>query len=201
MNSSHKRLTPMTALILALALMTLPVGFTAAAGNTSVPSLLPQQTTAILTTAGNQPVTVNGTSATGGTTILTGATIETPDQVGAAMSLPGHFSLDIAPRAKVSVEFDRNGIKVNLIQGCVVLHTTKGTTGEIHTSRGVAGKTDGSKDDRLDVCDPSIATAPAAAAGGGLGTGGKVAIVAAIAGAAALIPILTGGSDPSPSAP
>ena len=202
MDSNIKRITSAIALSLALAmgLVYLPVGLAAAAGTASAPSLLPQQATAILTTAGNRPVTVNGASAVGGTTIMTGAIIETPGQVGASISLPGHFSLDIAPGAKVSVEFDRNGIKVNLIQGCVVLHTEKGTTGEIDTSKGVSGTAAGSKDARLDVCDPSIATAPAAAAGG-LSTGAKVAIIAAAAGVVALIPILTGGNNPSPGAP
>jgi hypothetical protein len=202
MDSRIKRITSATALFLALTmgLLYLPVGLAASPGNASAPSPLPQQATAILTTAGNRPVTVNGASAIGGTTILTGAMIETPDQVGAGISLPGHFSLDIAARAKVSVVFDGNSIKVNVIQGCVVLRTVKGTTGEVDTSKGVSGTADGSKDDRLNICDPSIATAPATAAGG-LSTGAKIAIVAAAGGAAALIPLLAGGSNPSPSAP
>jgi hypothetical protein len=202
MYSRFKRITAATALVLALAigLLYLPVSSAASANSASTPSLFPQQATAILTTGNNRPITLNGVSASSGATVMTGAMIETPDQVGAAMSIPGHFSLDIAPRAKVSVEFDLKGIKVNVIQGCVVLHTKKGTTGEIDTSKGVVATADGTKDARLDVCDPSIATAPAAAAGG-LTTGGKVAIIAAVAGAVALIPVLKGGSNPSPGAP
>jgi hypothetical protein len=201
MDSRFKRITSGTAILLALAIgqMYLPVSLAESAGDALAKSS--QQATAILTTAGNKPITVNGASAMTGATITPGAMIETPDQVAAAMIMPGHFTLDIAPKAKLSVEFDGNSIKVNLIQGCVVLHTIKGTTGEIDTSRGVAGKTDGSKDDRIDVCDPSIATAPAAAAAGGLSTGGKIAIVAAVVGALALIPILSGGDNPSPGAP
>jgi hypothetical protein len=201
MDSKFKRITSAIALFLALAIgqLYLPVSFADSVGNATAS---PQQATAILTTAGNRPVMVNGASAISGATVLTGAMIETPDKVGASMSIPGHFSLDIAPRAKLTVEFDRNNIRVTLIQGCVVLHTLKGTTGEIDTSRGVAGKSDGSRDNRIDVCDPSIATAPAAAGGGGgLGTGGTVAIIAAVAGALALIPLLGGGSNPSPGAP
>ena len=50
--------------------------------------VVPQQTlTARLTTKNNQPITVNGNSAGTGATILTGATIETPDQVGATIDL------------------------------------------------------------------------------------------------------------------
>jgi hypothetical protein len=131
---------------------------------------------------------------------MSGAMIETPDQVGATVNLPGHFSLEISPNAKLSTDFGLSGIKVNLIQGCVVLNTKKGTTGEIATSRGVVAKADGSKDARLEVCDPSIATAPAAASAG-LSPGGKIAIAAAIIGAIVVIPIITGGGNPSPGSP
>lgn len=200
MNSKFKRLSSATALFLALATsqIYLTVSLAGPGGNASASA---QQSTAILTTGGNRPVTVNGANAISGATIMTGAAVETPDQVGATINLPDHFSLEIAPKAKLTVDFDGSGIKVNLIQGCVVLHTKKGTTGEIDTSKGVAGRADGSKDARLDVCDPSIAAAPAVAASGGLSQAGGVAIGAVAMGAAVVIPILTGGRNPSPGAP
>lgn len=174
---------------------------TLAMGQLYVPASFAQtnQVTAILTTGNNQPVNVNGASTISGATIVSGAAIETPDQVGASLSLPNHFTLDIAPRANVSVTFAQNSISVNVIKGCVVLHTKQGTTGEIVTSQ-KSEKADGSKDARLDLCDPSIATAPAAAAGG-LSAGEKIAIIGALVGALALIPILKGGSNPSSFAP
>jgi hypothetical protein len=201
MHSRFDRLTSVTAIVLALAtsVMFLPVSFAASSGSVSVSSG-PQQTGAILTTAGNRQVNLNGSPAVSGATVMTGASIETPDQVGASMTIPGHFSLDISVNTNVRVDFTTNGIKVNLIKGCVVLHIVKGTTGEITTSKGVIASADGSKDARLDVCDPSIATAPAAAAGG-LSTGAKIAIVAAVAGAVAIIPLVGGGRNPSPGAP
>jgi hypothetical protein len=161
----------------------------------------PQQASAILTTANNQPITVNGADAITGATIKSGASIQTPAQVGGSLIFPGHFSLDIGANANATIDFDVKGIKVNLIKGCVVLHLIKGTSGEISTSKGVVARADGSKDERLDVCDPSVATAPAAAAEGGLGAGGLLAIIAAIGGVAALVPVLTGGDNPSPGAP
>ena len=199
MESRFNRIASATALCLALAIgqLCLPVSFAESAGNGNAS---PQEATAILTTAGNQSIMVNGASTISGATIMTGAMIETPGQVGASISMAGHFSLDIAPGAKLSLEFDRGRIKVNVIQGCVVLHTQKGTTGEIDTSKGVSGTAAGSKDARLDVCDPSIATAPAAAAAPG-GQTGAVLIGAVAMGAAVLIPILTGGNNPSPGAP
>ena len=200
MNSKFKRTTSATALALALAmgLMYLPVSLAESAGNGNV--TLSPQAGAVLTTGNNQPVNVNGASTVSGATVMTGATIETPDQVNATLSVPGLFTLNIAPRANLTVEFDRNGIKVNLVKGCVVLNTKKGTTGEIDTTKGVAGQADGSKDSRLNICDPTIATAPAAAAGTEMGLPGKIAIIGAFVGLVS-IPLLTGGSNPSPSGP
>src|ERR1700730_15868213 len=109
----------------------------------SVP--VPQQFVARLTTRGNQPITVNGAAASGGATILTGATIETPDQVGATIDLGALGTLDIAPNTKLMIEFDQNGAKVKLISGCVILRTRKSHDGEIDTDQGVAAKNDKKK--------------------------------------------------------
>jgi hypothetical protein len=202
MHSTIKRLTFATALFLAVGLvwLQLPVTFAESSG---APSVLPQQTGAILTTSNNQPILVNGSSTIGGATVMTGAALETPDQVSASLNFPRQFTLNMSPKTSVTVEFGPNSIRVNLIKGCVVLHTKKGTTGEIDTSQGVAGKADGSKDSRLSVCDPSIAAPPVpapAAVGGGLG-GGAASIAAAGVLTAELIPMILGGSNISPRTP
>ena len=181
----------------------------------SVP--IPQQFVARLTTRGNQPITVNGASASSGASILTGATIETPDQVGATINLGSLGTLDIAPNTKLSLEFDQNGnVKVKLVVGCVVLKTKKGTNGEVEVPSGSAGKSDKKGAGALDVCFPAGASAPttgavaagagagaAVAAGGaagglfGLGTAATVAIIGG-AGAITTIAIVgTHGSNPS----
>lgn len=203
MNCKLKRITSATALLLAFAVaqtyVSVSLAESAGNGNTSAPP--PQQVGAVLTTGNNQPITVNGASTISGATIMTGATIETPDQIGASLSIPGHFTLDITPKASLSVEFDQNGIKVNLVKGCVVLHTKKSTNGEIDTANGAANKADGSRDTRLEICDPTIATAPAAAAGATeMGLGGKIAIIGAFVGLVS-IPLLGGGANPSPGGP
>jgi hypothetical protein len=86
MNSRCKRITTSTALFLIflVAQVYVQVNF---AGPKSVSVAGSQQFTAILTTRGNRPITVNGDSAISGATILTGAAIETPDQVGATINL------------------------------------------------------------------------------------------------------------------
>ena len=182
---------------------------------------LPQQFVARLATRGNQPITVNGASASGGATILTGAVIETPDQVGATINLGSLGTLDIAPNTKLTLEFDQNGnVKVKLISGCVILKTKKNTNGEVEVPTGSAGKTDKKKGGVLDVCFPAGASAPtvgagaAAAAGAGAGaavaaaaaTGGILglgvpATIAILGGAGAITTIAivaTHGSNPSP---
>lgn len=181
---------------------------------------LPQQFVARLATRGNQPITVNGASASGGATILTGALIETPDQVGATINLGSLGTLDIAPNTKLTLEFDQNGnVKVKLVVGCVILKTKKGTNGEVEVPTGSAGKTD-KKGGALDVCfpvgasAPSVGTGAAAAAGAGAGaavaTGaaaggifgvGVPATIAILGGAGAITTIAivaTHGSNPSP---
>lgn len=158
-----------------------------------------------LTTQGNKPISLNGATAISGATVVTGANIETPAGVGATVSLSDLGSLQIDANTKLTLEFQRGSVKVMLLQGCVTLHTKKGTTGEIDTAQGVAGKTDPAKDGVLKTCAPgSVATAPAAAAGkGGLFGLGTAATIAIIAGGATgvILPIITGGSNSSPQAP
>lgn len=200
MHSTSKRLTFATALFLAVGLvwLQLPVTFAESAGAASV---LPQQAGAILTTSNNQPILVNGASAIGGATVMTGAAMETPDQVRASLSLPRHFTLDMSTNTSVTVEFGPDSIKVNLIRGCVVLHVKKGTSGEISTSQGVIARADGTKDARLDVCDPRIAAAPIPAAAAGGISGGVASVLAGGVLAAELIPMIFGGRNISPRRP
>jgi hypothetical protein len=205
MSSSGKRIATAIALLVVFAVTQTYLSVSLAApGSSAVAAPAPQQTTAVLTT-GAKPITINGASAITGATIVSGATIETPDQGPATVNIPGHGSLQIAANTKLILEFDQNGnIKVNLIQGCLVLLTKKGTTGEIDNAQGVVGKSDGVKDSRLDVCPTRVAGAAAAGAGAGglfgLGTAATVAIVGGIA-SAIIVPIVLHGSNPSPSAP
>jgi len=207
MSHRQKKLLTAITLFVIVALMHTYVGVSFAARTPGITALSPsaQGVTAILTTAGNKPITVNGASAVTGATVLSGATIETPDQVAATINIPGHGSLEIAPNTKLTLEFDQNGnIKLNLVQGCLVLHTMKGTSGEVDNGQGVVGKTDSAKDDVLDVC-PGVKVAGAAAAGGGglfgLGTAATVAIVAGSVGTVAAIALGNRGSNPSPATP
>jgi len=147
-------------------------------------TLVPQQVVARLTTRNNQPITVNGLSASTGASILTGATIETGADQSATVNLGSLGQLDIAPNTKLVLTYDDNGnVKALIIYGCAILTAKKKTTGEVATEQGSAGKTDPAAGGVLDICFPQGAAAPtvgqgaaaAAGAGAGAATGGAVA--------------------------
>jgi hypothetical protein len=203
MSSKHKRRITATTLFVIVAVMQTYVGVSFAARTPGInpSSVEPQGISGILTTAGNKPITVNGTSAVTGATILSGATIETPDQVTASINIPGHGMVQIAANTKITVTFDQNGnIKVDLIQGCLVLHTMKGTSGEVDNAQGVIGKIDPANDGRVDVCPTKVAGA-AAGGGGGLSGPAIVAIVGGATAAAVGIGLVLRSDNPSQSTP
>ena len=86
--------------------------------NASVPQ---RQITARLTTRNNQAITVNGNPVGTGATLLTGATIETPDQVSATIDLGDAGVVELQPNSQIKLDFDENGnVRVKVIRGCAV---------------------------------------------------------------------------------
>jgi hypothetical protein len=80
-----------------------------------------RQITARLSTKNNQPITVNGNQVGTGATLLTGATIETPDQVSGVIDLGDAGVVEIQPGSKIQLDFDENGnVRVKVIRGCAV---------------------------------------------------------------------------------
>jgi hypothetical protein len=215
MNLKHHRASKAVAtlLLFAMAQIAIQIGFAAPATSVVPVAPIPQQFIARLTTRNNQPITVNGNSATTGASILTGATIETGADQSATVNLGPLGSLDIAPNTKLVLTYDDNGnVKAVIIFGCAILTAKKKTKGEVATEQGgSAGKTDPATGGVLDICFPPGAANPivgqgaaaaagagavpagAAAAGGGgglfgLGRAATIAIFAGI-GAAALTPL------------
>ncbi len=200
MKSSYKRIILASALsfVFATGQIFLPVSAAAPDATRATASSLPQQITAILTTNSNQPIQVNGAGAVSGATILTGATIETPDRVAASTSIPGHALLEILQKTKLVMTFDQEGVKVTLIYGCVVLHTMKGTSGEVVKKNGdVLGRTDKAKAGVINVCETSgLGTPPPKGANTAL-----ILLLAAGGAAALIIPLTNRGRNPSPFGP
>ena len=224
MNFRYQKITVVTALVLTLAVGQLYIGATFAevTSNALAPESLAVAQLGVLTTTSNKPITVNGASATSGATIPSGATIETPSGVGATIRLGRLGSICVGPNTKLSLDFDQQGnlLKVTLIEGCVILRTTKNVSGVINGAQGVLGQISGSTGGQLDVCAkqgaaPAINQGAAADAGAGASpldcgaagaaaapTGIPPAVAAAfIGGGAAGLFLLFRGSNPSPSAP
>jgi hypothetical protein len=175
------------------------------------PGAPPQRAiTARLITKNNQPITVNGNSVGTGGTILTGATIETPDQVGATIDLGAAGVVELQPNSKVQLDFDENGnVRVKVFRGCAVTRKKNNVLqGEMEIYTDTASEKTNKKRPGLGFCflpstgglGPvgSVATA-GAAAGGGL-SGAQIALlVGAIGGGtAAGAFFLTRGTNPSP---
>ncbi len=206
MSMKSKRISTIISLFLVFAVSQVYIavsvagpGPATARGESSI--VTPQQPTAVLTTEGGKPITVNGVTAISGATIVTGASIETPNGVDATVTLGSLGSLKIEPNTKLTLEFQPGSVTVTLIEGCVTLRTKKGTTGEVISPKGGGGKTDPAKDGVIRTCPDRPAAVAAAGAGGLLGLGAAATAVVIGGGAAAFILPFVLGRNPSPSRP
>jgi len=123
---------------------------------------------ATLLTDSVSPVQVNGVSAGMGTTILSGALVETPrNGNGAVIGIGPLGQLTVGPDSRFTLEFDSTGlIKISPTSGCMFLKTRKGASGEIVSSGREPLKTDAKSDGELRACAdgagfPGAAPAPA----------------------------------------
>jgi hypothetical protein len=118
MNLQRRKAIKAIAIFFAFCLTQVYAALPEPAAGASVP---PQQIVARLTTRNNQPITVNGNQAGTGATILTGATIETPDQVSGVIDLGNAGVVEIQPNSTIKIDFDENGnVRVKVIRGCAV---------------------------------------------------------------------------------
>ncbi len=206
MNPRQKRTAIVFALLMALAVTHIDLGISFAKSEAAMETPEPPPITAILTTKGNRPITVNGAQVMSGATIVAGSIIETPDLVGSTISLGSLSNLEIGPNTKLSIDYDENGnMRVNLVRGCATVRTKQNVLGQVDTVQGVAGKTDPKRKGFLSVCFPLGAAAPivtvAEAAGAAAATGGSLAGIIAAGAAAGTLPFAFRGSNPSPSTP
>jgi hypothetical protein len=170
-------------------------------GRTSASVPLPQALVAKLTTRGGA-ATVNNASASSGATILTGSTIETPDQVSATIDLGAAGTIELAPNSSVQLDFADDGtVRVKVLRGCVTMKKKGNATGEIYTAEGASEKTNKNRKG-MAFCylDGKLNPLGAAAGGGGggLSTAAKIAIFGGIGGATIAIILGTRGGNPSP---
>ena len=120
MSLRQKKIAKAIAILFAFMLAQIYVN--AALPETTAGGGIPQrQITARLTTKNNQPITVNGNQLGTGATLLTGATIETPDQVSGTIDLGDAGVVEIQPNSTIKLDFDENGnVRVKVLRGCVI---------------------------------------------------------------------------------
>jgi hypothetical protein len=163
-----------------------------------VPGGAPQQFIARLTTTGNRPITVNGNTAGTGATILTGATIETPDQVSAVIDLGDAGVIELKPGSKITLDYDANGnVRVHQLKGCVVVrrkgNVLPDATSEIYTDQ--ASEKTSPKRKGMGFCLLANGALGALGATGGLSGAALGGIVAAgVGGTAAAVGLSRGGT-------
>jgi hypothetical protein len=167
---------------------------------TSVPQG-PRVITARLVARGGATVLVNGNSSANGATILTGATIDVPDQVSAAIDLGPLGTLDISPGTRLQLDYDSNGARIKLFKGCVVFKAKGNATGEVYTDQGASEKTDKNRHS-LGFCFVNGALTPntaPAAVGAGLTSAEKLAIIFGIGGTTGILVYAFSGRGTNPS--
>jgi hypothetical protein len=166
-----------------------------------VPGTPQRAITAKLSTKNNQPITVNGSSTGTGSTILTGATIETPDQVGATIDLGAAGVVELQPNSKIQLDFDENGnVRVKVIRGCAV--TKKKTNvlpGEMEIYTDQASEKTNKKRNHMGFCILPNGGLSAISSAAGLSNAAIAGIAAGGAGAVVTGVALGRGGNPSPS--
>lgn len=166
-----------------------------------VPAPPQRQITARLTTRNNQPITVNGNQVGTGATLLTGATVETPDQVSGVIDLGDAGVVEIQPNSTIKLDFDENGnVRVKVIRGCTVVRKkTNVLPGEIELYTDAANEKTDKK--RRHVAGCLLPNGQLGALGGGI-SGLTLAGIAIGAGTTGVIvAALTRGGTMSGSTP
>jgi hypothetical protein len=203
MTSRHKR--ALTAVVVFLAFSFSQV-YVLAGLPAPVPGGAPQRFIARLTTTGNKPINVNGNTAGTGATILTGATIETPDQVSAVIDLGDAGVIELKPGSKITLDYDVNGnVRVHQLKGCVVVrrkgNVLPDATSEIYTDQ--ASEKTSPQRKGMGFCllpNGALGALGAGAAGGGLSGLAIAGIAAGIGGTVAAVALSRGGTV-SPARP
>jgi len=111
-----------------------------------------------LVTRGNQPVLVNGNIVGTGTTILTGATIQTFNGTRATIQLGALGSFELSPNSAATLAFAGDASAGNITgilkRGCATLTANANVDGALATPDGAMLKTDKSRPSSVNVCAP-----------------------------------------------
>ena len=160
------------------------------------------QRPAKITTKGGQPIKVNGNEVSNGGSIVTGSTIEVPDQVSAVIDLGEAGIVELMPNTKIELEYDENGnVRTKLIAGCAASRKKSSVVqGEMEIYTDQASEKTNKKRKSMAFCfvNGQLIGAAGAAAATGISSGIVGGIVA---GDVVGVVIATRGDNPSPLAP
>lgn len=134
-----------------------------------------------LWTSGNKEIRVDKNEAQTGATILSGATLETPDCVTATVRIGPLDEVNLGTNSVAMVEYSDTKVRVVLRQGCARLRVGPNVEGVIETPDGkttpaMPGQ-DASNNRSAEVCYPSGAKSDFTPSCVGGGPGGGIALV------------------------
>lgn len=147
-----------------------------------------------LLTSENQSALLNGISATSGTTIFSGAQLQTPEGVAATVQLGTLGDLAIDPNTLLSLTFGKDFVDVRVTAGNAILTTNQGVTGTLTTP-------DGQKLLTNSATRATVGRRAAAAKLGGNGNGLGLLLTAALITAAIIVFSRGDNDNQSPSNP
>jgi hypothetical protein len=157
MNLTQSKLTKAVALILMASFFQVYVQVSAAQDT----ALQTPQMVGRLFTSGNREILVDREKSDTGTTILDGATLETPDcttaiaYIGQLDVITLYNEVRLATNTTVRINYSADKVKVTLKQGCAKLLTKQGVEGTIETPDGKitrASQPDASNRNLAEVC-------------------------------------------------
>ncbi len=170
--------------------------------NTTPAPGIPQRPLARITTKGGQPIKVNGNDVTNGGTIVTGSTIEVPDQVSAVIDLGDAGIVELSPNTKIQLDYDENGnVRTKLFAGCAASKKRSNVLqGEMEIYTDQADEKTNKKRRSMAFC--FVNGQLVGAAGAAAVSGSTIGVTSGIiAGEVVGVVIGTRGTNPSPTTP
>jgi hypothetical protein len=98
------------------------------------------------------PILVNGNKATSGETVYSGAKIETPAGIGATVQLGALGQMDLGPLTSLTLIYDREVIRGEVVKGCATVVAVKGVTGFLALPGGITKRTDPLIGETISTC-------------------------------------------------
>jgi hypothetical protein len=99
-----------------------------------------------LVTNSDSFVVVNGNDALTGTTILSGAHLQTPAGVAATVQMDSLGRVEMAPGTALTLSFSKGNVAVDVSSGQALLVTPKGVNGSVKTPDGKVERSDPAKE-------------------------------------------------------